>query len=165
MSVHPASLPVEKLRKETEVKHTRGSGPGGQHRNRVATEVQLHHRPTGIRAAAGERRSQAANLRVAWFRLRRKLALEHRGPLASNAPEPADYQPSPLWCGRVQDKKIRVNSEHADFPTLMAEVLDVLTAWNFNEKATAQALGISRTQLVRFVSEPVLRTLKAGQRR
>ena len=163
--MHPAGLPIEELRKETDIKHTRGSGPGGQHRNRVATEVQLHHRATGIHAAAGERRSQAANMKVAWFRLRKKLALEHRGPLAHNAPEPKDYQASNLWRGRVQQKKIRVNIEHEDFPTLLAEVLDLLLAWDLDEKATSEALGITRSQLVRFVGEPLLRSLRTNQKR
>ena len=164
-AVHPAGLSIEDLRKETDIKHTRGSGPGGQHRNRAATEVQLRHRPTGIRAAAGERRSQAANLKVAWFRLRKRLALEYRSPLAQNAPQPRDYQASDLWRGRVQQKKICVNLEHTDFPTLLAEVLDLFHAWECDEKATAEALGITRTQLVRFVGESILRPLRENQKR
>lgn len=49
-------------------------GPGGQHRNRVATGVRLRHRPSGIVVTATERRSQAANRRVALERLAARLA-------------------------------------------------------------------------------------------
>ena len=44
-SPHPALLAPEQLYKECELKHTRGSGPGGQHRNKVsihAIPIRLH---------------------------------------------------------------------------------------------------------------------------
>ena len=47
----------------------RGSGPGGQHRNKATTGVRLTHAPTGIQATATERRSRTANLKVAHSRL------------------------------------------------------------------------------------------------
>jgi protein subunit release factor B len=62
------------LERETEVTFFIASGPGGQHRNRNATGVRLVHRPSGLVATATERRSQAANLEVAYERLARRLA-------------------------------------------------------------------------------------------
>jgi protein subunit release factor B len=47
----------------------RGSGPGGQHRNKATTGVRLTHTPTGIQATATERRSRTANLKRAHQRL------------------------------------------------------------------------------------------------
>ena len=61
------------LERETEITFFIASGPGGQHRNRNATGVRLVHRPSGIVATATERRSQAANVEVAFARLARRL--------------------------------------------------------------------------------------------
>lgn len=62
------------LERETEITFFIASGPGGQHRNRNATGVRLVHGPSGITVTATERRSQAANLAVAFARLARRLA-------------------------------------------------------------------------------------------
>jgi protein subunit release factor B len=63
----------EALERESEVTFFIASGPGGQHRNRNATGVRLVHRPSGVVVTATERRSQAANLEVAYARLARRL--------------------------------------------------------------------------------------------
>lgn len=57
------------LERDTDVEFFTAGGPGGQHRNKTESGVRLAHRPSGIRTAATERRSQAANLRVAFERL------------------------------------------------------------------------------------------------
>ncbi|MDP9311164.1 MAG: peptide chain release factor-like protein [Chloroflexota bacterium] len=62
------------LEQECEVEFFTAGGPGGQHRNRVATGVRLRHIPTGTVVTATERRSQAANRRVALERLAERLA-------------------------------------------------------------------------------------------
>lgn len=70
----PPPLSREALERESEVTFFIASGPGGQHRNRNATGVRLVHGPSGIVVTATERRSQAANLEVAYERLARRLA-------------------------------------------------------------------------------------------
>jgi protein subunit release factor B len=65
----------EALERETDVTFFIASGPGGQHRNRNATGVRLVHRPSGIVVTATERRSQAANVDVAFERLARRLTV------------------------------------------------------------------------------------------
>ncbi|RMH02701.1 MAG: peptide chain release factor-like protein [Planctomycetota bacterium] len=151
---HPAALPPAELRKELREERTRGSGPGGQHRNRVETEVRLTHLPTGIRAFAGERRSQEQNRRMALFRLRLNLALQVRSPLRDeDCVPPGSHRPSDLWLGRVRNGRLRVNPEHEDFPALLAEALDVLHLYDDDLAAAAAALRISRSQLVRFLAQ------------
>src|SRR5690606_15091114 len=75
---HPATLSDEDLLKECQIGKGRSSGPGGQHRNKVETQVTITHLPTGVTARAGERRSAEENKRVAIRRLRLALAVEVR---------------------------------------------------------------------------------------
>lgn len=64
---------------DLEITHLKGSGPGGQNRNKRMSGVRIVHLPTGIVAIATERRSQAQNLEAARERLIEKLeALYHR---------------------------------------------------------------------------------------
>ena len=62
------------LEQQCDLEFFTAGGPGGQHRNRVATGVRLRHRPSGLVVTATERRSQAANRRVALQRLAERLA-------------------------------------------------------------------------------------------
>jgi hypothetical protein len=56
--------------KDFEETHVRGSGPGGQHRNKTSTGVRLRHRASGAVAEATEHKSQEQNRREAWKRVR-----------------------------------------------------------------------------------------------
>jgi len=58
---------------DLEITHTKGSGPGGQNRNKRMTGVRVVHLPTGITVLATERRSQEQNLQAALARLEEKL--------------------------------------------------------------------------------------------
>jgi hypothetical protein len=148
---HPASLDLESLAAECDIRTTRRSGPGGQNRNKVETAVILTHRPTGISAEAAERRTQGENRRQALFRLRLKLALEIRRPLAVHGPTP--YRPSDLWRSRCRGGRIGVNPEHDDFPALLSEALDVLAEVDHDPKRAAAALECSPSQLVKFLKD------------
>ncbi len=59
--------------KDLSVEVYRGSGPGGQHRNKVSTAIRITHQPTGIVVQAEEERSQTANRRRAMARLEQTL--------------------------------------------------------------------------------------------
>lgn len=159
-AAHPAGTPEDKLLEQCTIRRVRRSGPGGQNRNKVETGIRLVHEPTGLVAEASERRSQAQNRAVAIRRLRLLLAVEIRasGPGARTA------EPSLLWRSRCTGGKLRVNPEHDDFPVLLAEALDVLSAHGWDPRSAAAHLGCSTTQLIRFLAESP-RALQALNRR
>lgn len=59
---------------ELEITHTKGSGPGGQNRNKRLSGVRVVHVPTGLSVVATERRSQNQNKEAALDRLDQKLS-------------------------------------------------------------------------------------------
>jgi hypothetical protein len=141
---HPAAMPVDRLMADCDLRFTRRSGPGGQHRNKVETAVILTHRPTGTTAEASERRSQHENRAVALFRLRINLALEVRGEGMAGG------SPSALWQSRCRGGRISVNPGHDDFPALLAEALDMTFEHAMDVKAAAGNLGCTPSQLTKF---------------
>jgi hypothetical protein len=145
--LHPAALAIDELLRQCDVLRTRRSGPGGQHRNKVETAVVLRHRPTGATGQASERRSQDLNRQAAVQRLRVQLALDVRRQVGSGEP------PSPLWQSRARGRKLTVSSEHPDFPALLAEALDWLAAADWDVAKAAEVLGITATQLVKFLQQ------------
>jgi hypothetical protein len=164
--MHPARLTVEELMKEVRSERTRGSGPGGQHRNRVETAMRLTHLPTGIRGAASERRTRKDNEAMAVRRLRLNLALQHRTPLTdARFVAPGNYEPSELWLTRVRARKIAVNVNHRDFPALLAEALDLLDVYEDDMDRASTALRISKTQLVKFLAKEPAALAALNQRR
>lgn len=157
---HPAQLVPEQLLRECEVRHGRRRGPGGQHRNKTESAVVLLHTPTGIEGQAAERRSQHDNHRVAVKRLRVNLALSVRTAALAEA------APTTLWQSRCHDARIGCNPDHDDFPPLLAEALDVLHARNGHVPGSAEQLGITPSQLVKFLKhEPRALQLVNEERR
>ncbi|WP_422930510.1 peptide chain release factor family protein [Singulisphaera sp. PoT] len=142
---HPADTDPDRLVAECDVQRTRRSGPGGQNRNKVETAIVLVHRPTGIRAEANERRSQLENLKIAVFRLRLNLALSVR-MVRDDA-----RIPSRLWSSRCRGEKIAVSTEHDDFPSLLAEALDIIEAAEMDLPAAAARLGCTGSQLLKLL--------------
>jgi hypothetical protein len=145
--MHPAALPIDLLLRNCETRRSRRSGPGGQHRNKVETAIVLVHRPTGIKSEASERRSQHENKLMAVYRLRVNLALQLRCERQDGA------VPSTLWQSRRRGKQMQVNPHHHDFPALLAEALDVVAAEAYNVASAARQLGVSTSQMVRFLQQ------------
>jgi hypothetical protein len=145
--VHPAAMETDALLSECELTRGRADGPGGQHRHKVQTLVELRHRPTGVLAQAGERRSAEENKRVAVRRLRLELAVRHRVGV------PAGDVRSAMWRERTRGGKVACNERHADYPAMLAEAMDVLAACGWEPSTAATRLSVTATQLVKLVGK------------
>lgn len=70
---HTQRVIPELKEEDLEESFVRGSGPGGQSINKTENNVQLLHKPTGIRVACQETRSLMQNRKIARKRLLEKL--------------------------------------------------------------------------------------------
>lgn len=59
--------------RDLEITYSRGSGPGGQHRNKTATAVRIRHTPSGLTVRVDGGRSQTDNREQAIMLLRTRL--------------------------------------------------------------------------------------------
>lgn len=143
---HPASLPVDQLQTECDFERTRRGGPGGQHRNKVESAIVVTHRTSGVIGQAAERRSQHANRDVAVERLRVNLALAVRTSVDAES-----FEPSERWQNRCRAGRLEISVRHEDFAALLAEALDVLGGCQFDHAAAAKLLGVSNSQLIKFL--------------
>jgi protein subunit release factor B len=76
----PMAIHLKKLLEQCDVETFRGSGPGGQHRNKTESAVRMTHRPTGIVRVASDERSQLLNRKIALERIWRALEARRRKP-------------------------------------------------------------------------------------
>lgn len=157
--VHPAALDPEALLAQCRIEHKTSGGPGGQHRNRNKNSVWISHPPTDIHAHATEERHTEDNKRIALKRLRLALAVHHRVHV------PAGEIRSELWRSRTKDGRIILSSKHADYPSMLAEALDVLDAAGYDHKKAATRLDVSPTQLIRMIAEHPPAMVMVNERR
>ena len=144
---HPAALDPETLMKQCTLTRGRTSGPGGQHRNKVETHITITHQPSGVEAQAGERRLAKENQSVAMRRLRLLLAMKIRIEV------PNGEIRSELWKQRCRKRKIVCSTKHADFPSMLAEALDVIDASGYDMRKASTRLECSSTQLLRLIAD------------
>lgn len=129
---------------ECRVDAFRGSGPGGQKRNKTSSGVRITHLPTGLSATATELRSQAQNHRRALERLRRRLAAQHRAPVDLEHFELPEALQGSGWLRRCPDNEA--------FADAAAVVLDVLEGCHGSLSDTGRLVRASVGTLVRFLA-------------
>ena len=147
-------LSDEALVAECRWEQFRGSGPGGQKRNKTSNAVRLTHTPTGVHVTAGESRSLSENKLFALRRLRLKLAAERREPI-----DLATFQPPDWFLSIRRQSHIEASHRHPLYAAAGGLVLDMLAACRGNPAAVAVNLGVSTTAVVKLLEgEPVLWT-------
>jgi hypothetical protein len=147
MGQPPWELSDEKLLAECRFEAFVGSGPGGQKRHKTNAAVRLTHAPSGIHAIAAESRSQRENRIHALRRLRQKLAMELPRRKIADA---VNYSP-PAWLGEYPG--LHINLKNPLYPSMLAEVLDVLKAMQWSVGRAAVMLGVTTSALTRFLHD------------
>lgn len=61
--------PETVCKEDLEISYYRGSGPGGQHRNKTDSACRMKHTPTGTVTKAEEHKKQGQNKKAAWKRM------------------------------------------------------------------------------------------------
>jgi len=129
----------------------------------VETAVRLHHRPSRLVSQAEESRSPEVNRRRALRRLRERIALELRTQFDLEAPS----LPAEFLTQRGRSGGLSVNQNNRAYPVIVATVLDALESAAGSYAKAAQALGLTTSQVFRFVrSDPhIMRTVRQTQPR
>jgi hypothetical protein len=143
----PWELPDDKLLAECRVESFVSSGPGGQKRHKTNAAVRITHLPTKIHAVETESRSNRENKIHALRDLRHKLAMDLRREV-----NPTTYTPPP-WL--AQYEALKMNPKNPLYPSLIAEIFDLLQATHWNLAPTAAALNRSSTALTKFLHADV----------
>ncbi len=123
----------EELFRQCGMEAFKGSGNGGQKRNKTSSSVRLRHVPTGITVTDCSGRSQHHNRHEALKKLRFQLALNVRTGIPA-VPERAE-----------------VSLDSPDYPIWTAAMVDHLLKNNFSLKDTAESFGLSTSKLVKLL--------------
>jgi hypothetical protein len=147
-------LSDDELLRQCGMEVTRGSGPGGQKRNKTSNAIRLTHLPTGLHVIAGESRSQAQNKLFAMRRMRLKLATELREDI-----DLATFAP-PDWFLEVRrESRIEASHRHPYYAAIGGLILDLLRALGGSPADVAGNLGVSTSSVIKFLeNEPPLWT-------
>jgi hypothetical protein len=138
-------LSDEQLLSQCRVDHYRGSGPGGQKRNKTSNGVRFAHLPTGILATATESRSLKENHLYCLRRLRVKLAAEVREGV-----DPIGFEVPDWFLSIRHERKIDVSHRHEFYAATAGLILDLLSI-NGNPAAVAADLGVTTTAVVKIL--------------
>lgn len=132
------------LLKGCRIERFRGSGPGGQKRNKTESGIRITHLETGISGFATESRSQHENKARALKRLRRELALSLRHPIQDLSEWTTPNELMELIKGKVGFRDPR-------YWLAINALLDLYHYYQTELKKTAAHLEITTSQLSKIL--------------
>jgi hypothetical protein len=154
MPTLPLFLSDAQLLQQCRLDTYRGSGPGGQKRNKTANAVRLTHLPTKLAVTATESRSLALNKLHALRRLRLKLATHQRQPV-----DLLHFAPPDWFVPLRHDRALPISHRPPRYAPPAGLILDLLQALHGNPAAVAVNLGLSTSAIIKFLeAEPQLWT-------
>lgn len=109
--------------------------------------MKLTHLPTGLSVQAEESRYMRENLKHALRRLRERIAVERREAFDLTSPVVAEE----LARARTGDGGLRISQRNEGYPIAVATALDALEAAAGSYASAARALGVTTSQLLRFL--------------
>jgi hypothetical protein len=124
----------------------RGSGAGGQKRNKTSSSVRVRHAETGLSGQSGDSRSQPENREIALRRLRERLAFDLREPVDLDA-----YQ-APAALALLAGPLVKSERFHRSREYLLAvgHLLDLYAAVGCSLAEAAARLGMTTGALSRW---------------
>ena len=134
---------------QCQVDTLRGSGPGGQKRNKTSSSVRLRHTATGLSALCGESRSQHENKARAVRRLRERFAFDLREPVDLD-----DYAaPAPLALLLAQEpvRKSEKWLRSEEYLRAAGHFIDLFQATGCSLAEVARRLALPSGRLERVV--------------
>jgi hypothetical protein len=134
-----------KLIAECDVHRYRASGPGGQHRNKVASAIRLRHRLSDLTVVANESRLQGQNRARALKRLRAGIALMARLPVPETIAWPESVD--------LARRRLRVSEKNPAIHQVIALVLDAFAQCDGRLADVAKTLSLTSSGITRFLKE------------
>jgi len=131
-------LSDSELLKECEISAYKGSGPGGQHRNKTNSGVKLKI-SYGLETYSCDDRSSHINKLLALKKLRLKIALQIR-----EKPTPQIPFPFPGANGKI-------SQDNALYPRFIADILDRINFCKGDLSETAKIWGLSKSALNKII--------------
>jgi protein subunit release factor B len=113
---------IARTHKDFVLTPVRGSGPGGQHRNKNFTGMRIKDKQTGLVSEATEHKSQEQNKRAAFLRLSQKLILHYQREEAKLAVPEAEAQVGRYIRTYDQHKNVvidHVTNKKSDYQTIV----------------------------------------------
>jgi hypothetical protein len=131
------NLSDAELLKECEISAYKGSGPGGQHRNKTNSGVKL--KAHGIEVYSCDDRSAYINKLLALKKLRLKIALQIRQ-------EPALQTPFPF-----PGTSGKISQSNELYPQFIADILDRINFCKGDLAEAAKMWGLSKSALNKII--------------
>ncbi|MBP5300212.1 MAG: peptide chain release factor-like protein [Victivallales bacterium] len=133
------ALADDELLKLCRIDLCRGTGPGGQKRNKTSTAVRITHLESGIAATDDATRSQHLNRAHALAKLRVELAV-NLPPEPDTAHPALPLEPVP-------------RTTRPEYPAWLGEVFSTLASHGFQPAPAAAAYGCSPSHLIRVIAK------------